>query len=80
MEGVVEIINLRTTLLRSPTGELYVVPNGEIRTARNFSRGKFSTVYITLKILSSDLGNTIMILKALEKEAVILLPNLIESW
>lgn len=80
MEGVVEAINLRTTLLRSPTGELYVVPNGEIRTVRNFSRGKFSIVDVTLKISPSDLGNTITILETLGKEAVLLLPNLIEPW
>ncbi|MBU1659972.1 MAG: mechanosensitive ion channel family protein [Chloroflexi bacterium] len=80
MEGVVEAINLRTTLLRSPTGELYVVPNGEIRTVRNFSRGKFSIANITLKISASDLGNTIAILEALGEEAVLLLPNLIEPW
>lgn len=80
MEGVVEAINLRTTLLRSPTGELYVVPNGEIRTVRNFSRGKFSVANVTLKILASDLGNVIMILEELEKEAIMQLPNLIEPW
>jgi small conductance mechanosensitive channel len=80
MEGVVEAINLRTTLLRSPTGELYVIPNGEIRAVRNFSRGKFSTASITLKISASDLGDTIMILEALGEDAVILLPNLIEPW
>ena len=27
VEGVVEAVNLRTTWLRSPTGELYVIPN-----------------------------------------------------
>jgi small-conductance mechanosensitive channel len=80
MEGVVEAINLRTTLLRSPTGELYVVPNGEIRTVRNFSRGKFSITNITLKISASELGNTITILETLREEAIILLPNLIEPW
>jgi len=80
MEGVVEAINLRATLLRSPSGELYVVPNGEIRTVRNFSRGKFSIANVTLKISASDLGNTIMILETLGEDAVILLPNLIEPW
>ena len=80
IEGVVEAMNLRTTLLRSPTGELYVVPNGEIRTVRNFSRGKFSVANVTLKILASDLGGAIMILEEFEKEAILLLPNLIEPW
>jgi len=80
MEGVVEAINLRTTLLRSPTGELYVVPNGEIRTVRNFSRGKFSIANITLKISAADLGPTITVLDLLGGEAMAMLPNLIEPW
>lgn len=80
IEGVVEEINLRTTLLRSPSGELYILPNGEIRTVRNFSRGKFSIANITLKIQAADLGNAITILEAMGTEAVALLPNLIEPW
>ena len=80
VEGVVEAISLRTTSVRANSGELYVVPNGEIRTVRNYSRGKFSIANITLKISASDLGNTLTILEALGNEAVILLPNLIEPW
>jgi len=80
IEGVVETINLRTTMLRSPSGELYVVPNGEIRAVRNFSRGKFSIARVTLKILGSDLGNALTTLEALGNEAVVLLPSLIEPW
>lgn len=80
IEGVVEQINLRTTMLRSPSGELYVVPNGEIRSVRNFSRGKFSIAKITLKIQGSDLSTARATLEALGIEAVTLLPNLIEPW
>jgi len=80
IEGVVETISLRTTMLRSPTGELYVVPNGEIRAVRNFSRGKFSIANITLKIQASDLSTARGTLVALGDEAVTLLPNLIEPW
>jgi small conductance mechanosensitive channel len=80
MEGVVEMIKLRTTFLRSPTGESFVVPNGEIRTVRNFSRGKFSVANITLKISASDLGVALEILESMGEEAVVLLPNLIEPW
>ena len=80
IEGVVETISLRTTMLRSPTGELYVVPNGEIRAVRNFSRGKFSIANITLKIQASDLSTARKILETLGDEAVTLLPNLIEPW
>ena len=80
VEGVVEAISLRTTSIRANSGEFYVVPNGEIRTLRNFSRGKFSIANITLKISSADLGNALTILETLGAEAVIFLPNLIEPW
>lgn len=80
LEGVVERISLRTTMLRSPSGELYIVPNGEIRTVRNFSRGKFSIANITLKISAADLGVALHTLESLADEAVVLLPNLIEPW
>lgn len=80
IEGVVESINLRTTMIRSSSGELYIVPNGEIRSVRNFSRGKFSIANITLKIMSGDLSLARATLEALGKEAVTLLPDLIEPW
>ena len=80
IEGVVESITLRTTMLRSSSGELYIVPNGEIRSVRNFSRGKFSIANITLKIASADLSLARATLEALAEEAVTLLPNLIEPW
>ncbi len=80
IDGLVEAINLRTSLLRSPTGELYVIPNGEIRTIRNFSRGRFSTTNVYLKIASSDLSQILIVMDELGKEAVMLLPNLIEPW
>jgi moderate conductance mechanosensitive channel len=79
-EGVVEKINLRNTWLRSPTGELYVIPNGEIRLIRNFSRGKFSSACVSLKIHSTDIGRALALLEELASEAVVLLPNLLEPW
>lgn len=80
IEGVVEAVNLRTLLLRSPTGELYVIPNGEVRVVRNFSRGRFSTANITIQLNAADLTNALPILEALSSEAVELLPNLLEPW
>lgn len=80
VEGVIEAVNLRTSSLRAPTGELYIVPNGEIRLIRNFSRGRFSTIKITLKIAAEDLSHAIPILEAMANDAVIQLPNLLEPW
>ena len=80
VEGVVEAVNLRTMSLRAPTGELYFIPNGEVRLIRNFSRGRFSSAKITLKIASEDLGEIVPLLEELGKEAIHELPNLLEPW
>jgi small conductance mechanosensitive channel len=80
VEGVVEAVNLRTTWLRAPTGELYVMPNGEVRLVRNFSRGRFSSVQIKLKVAAADLNRALPLLEELGTEAVRLLPNLLEPW
>jgi small-conductance mechanosensitive channel len=80
VEGVVEEVNLRTSAIRASSGELYVVPNGEVRVVRNFSRGRFSSVEIRLKIAASDLNRALPLLEELGQEAVVLLPNLLEPW
>lgn len=80
MEGVIEAINLRTTWMRAPTGELYTIPNGEIRTVRNFSRGLFSVAHLTIKVHADDLARTLEYLENLGVEAVLQLPNLLEPW
>ncbi len=80
VEGVIEAMNLRTTRMRAPTGELLIVPNGEIRTVRNYSRGRFSTTNVTLKINASDLPQALPLLESLGVEAVSELPNLLEPW
>jgi small conductance mechanosensitive channel len=80
VEGVIERVTLRVTLLRAPTGELFVVPNGDIRLVRNFSRGRFSSVTVTIKIQAEELGHALTLLNDLGQEAVVLLPNLLEPW
>lgn len=80
IEGIVEAVNLRTTLLRAPSGELFTIPNGEIRVVRNFSRGKFSRADISFKIPAASLSAALPLLEALGEEAMDLLPNLLEPW
>lgn len=80
IEGNIEKINLRTTTLRAPGGELYIIPNGEIRVIRNFSRGRYTALDVTLKIDSDDLNKAIPLLEALGTEAMSRLPNLLEPW
>ena len=80
VEGVVETVNLRATLIRATTGEPYSIPNGEIRVVRNFSRGRFSTANIKLKINAADLNQILTLLEDIGPEAVTVLPNLLEPW
>jgi len=80
IEGVVEEVNLRVIHVRGMSGELIVIPNGEIRQFRNFSRGEFTPVNITLKISSADITEALAVLEPLGTEAMTLLPNLIEKW
>ncbi len=80
VEGIIEEVNLTNTLVRSPTGELYVVPNGDIGVIRNFSRAPFSAACIRFTVQSEDLARTLEILKQLATEAVNLFPDLAEPW
>ena len=80
IEGVIEAVNLRATLVRSPTGELFTVPNGEIRVVRNFSRGHFSRADVSIRLKAEDLNAGLPLLEELGEEAVVLLPNLLEPW
>lgn len=80
IEGVVEAVNMRTTEIRSPSGELITLPNGEIRLVRNYSRGRFSVANIKIKIAAQDVHKTIDVLTTLALEAVTELPNLLEPW
>ena len=80
IDGIIESITLRTTWLRAPTGELYTIPNGDIRVVRNFSRGRFSMSNVTLKIPAAELERAVPLLENLGHEAMDGLPNLIEPW
>src|SRR5690606_13844679 len=66
--------------LRGMGGELCVIPNGEIRIIRNFSRGQYSSADIVIKIAAKDLGRALDVLVPLGEDAMTLLPNLIEPW
>lgn len=80
VEGIIERVTLRITLIRAPSGELLVVPNGDIRVVRNFSRGRFSPVSVRLRIAAGDLTRALEVLPPLANEAMLALPNMLEPW
>ena len=80
IQGVIERVNVLDTLVRAQTGELFTVPNGEIRVIRNFSRAAFSSVKLAFMVSCGDLARTVSLLEALGQEAVTLLPDLMEPW
>jgi small-conductance mechanosensitive channel len=80
VEGTVEEVNVTNTLVRSPNGELFVVPNGDISVIRNFSRAPFSSTKIRFCVPSGKLAETLDVLDRLGQEAPALLPDLTEPW
>jgi small-conductance mechanosensitive channel len=80
VEGIVAEVNVRNTLVRAPTGELFTVPNGEIGVVRNFTRANLSAAKIKLNVPSDELGRVLDLLDALGHEAVGLLSDLREPW
>jgi moderate conductance mechanosensitive channel len=78
IEGTVIDVNLRTTVLRAPSGELFIIPNGEVRVVRNFGRGEFSLASIRVVVRSSQLEQALALLEGLAPTLPSLIPALIE--
>lgn len=78
LEGVVLKVNVRTTTMQSPEGVPMIIPHGEMRVLRNFSRGHFSSTTISFPVPSADLAQVLEILENLSAESLSLFPDLIE--
>jgi small conductance mechanosensitive channel len=79
IEGTVLDVNLRTTTLRSPSGETYIIPNGEVRVVRNFGRGEFSLASVRITIKSSHLAEAMAALETLTPMLPAKIPELTET-
>jgi small-conductance mechanosensitive channel len=65
--GLVEEINLRKTVLRDLDGIVHHVPNGEIRTASNFTR-RFARVNLNISVAyDTDLDHAISVINRVGK-------------
>lgn len=63
MTGTVESVSLRTTTLRDYNGSLYVVPNGDIRTVTNMSRGRRRAIVEVRLNYEEDLDTMLRVLR-----------------
>ena len=57
--GRVEAINIRTTQIRDETGKLVIIPNGQIKTVVNFSKGYVNAV-VDIKVPTSSNLESVM--------------------
>lgn len=80
VEGNVEEVNVTNTLVRAPSGEAYVVPNGDISVIRNFSRAPYSNARICVFVKSEHLSRALVALNALSTTAGDALAELIEPF
>ncbi|GIK41362.1 MAG: mechanosensitive ion channel protein MscS [Chloroflexota bacterium] len=76
--GTVEAVELRTTRLRAMSGELFIVPNGEVRVVRNLSRGSFSVANIKVTVVTADLARALEVLEDVADTAQTRFPELME--
>lgn len=60
--GVVEEIGLRSSKIRSDSGELYIFPNGQVSTVVNYSRGSFQSIISVGIAYEEDVEKAISVL------------------
>lgn len=82
VNGVVERVSLRTVNIRGEAGELWIVPNGDVRTIRNFTRGSFSPADIRLTVPTAHLGEALALLREVRADPgpdIIAMPDIISE-
>ncbi|MEW6663311.1 MAG: mechanosensitive ion channel family protein [Bacillota bacterium] len=77
--GTVEDLGLRTTRIREWTGQLHIIPNGEITKVTNFSRGRMVAVVTVSVSYEADIDQAMEILRVACQEAKRELPAIVED-
>ena len=78
LQGDIEKVNVRTTLIQTPDGIPITVPHGEMRVLRNFSRGAYSSTSVSFKVPSRALDQALAELETLSAESMAIFPELVE--
>lgn len=69
MSGIVENLELRVTKIRNMNGDLYIIPNGEIKKITNHTRGNKAVIVDIPIAYSSDIAKAIEIADAVCEKA-----------
>jgi small conductance mechanosensitive channel len=77
--GTVEEVDLRITHIRATSGELYIVPNGEVRVVRNLSRGLFSVANLKVTVATADLVKALEVLETVVNSVQARYPEILEK-
>lgn len=67
--GVVEEVGLRTCKIRQWTGQLHIIPNGEISRVTNYSRGRMMAVVLIGIAYEEDIDRAMEVLRAASEAA-----------
>ncbi|MDW7675365.1 MAG: mechanosensitive ion channel family protein [Bacillota bacterium] len=60
--GTVQDLGLRTTSIREWTGQIHIIPNGEVGQVTNFSRGQMASIVLVSIAYEEDIDQAIMVL------------------
>lgn len=77
--GTVENVGLRTTRIREWTGQLHIIPNGEIGKVTNFNTGKMAAVVLMNIAYEEDIDQATAVLTEEGLRARADLPQIIED-
>lgn len=78
-DGIVEEIGIRITKIRAFSGELHIVPNGNIQTVTNLSRGSMRALVNVEIAYEEDVDRALIILSELSKRLSAENDNIVEG-
>lgn len=77
--GTVQDLGLRTTRIKEWTGQLHVIPNGEVTRVTNFSKNKMASVVAISIAYEEDIDKAMEVLREAGLNAREALPQIIED-
>jgi small conductance mechanosensitive channel len=79
VSGYIEDVQLRNTYIRGDGGELLIVPNGEVRLIRNFSRSAFSLASVQVTVPREQVATTLSVLRKVAAQFYAESDNIVEE-